>query len=403
MAFPVISTYRVQMRGRSNGFGFTFADAENLLDYLDDLGVSHLYLSPILTAVGGSTHGYDVTDPTTVSPELGGSDGLARLSAAARSRGMGLIVDIVPSHVGVGKPEQNAWWWDVLKFGRSSAYAEFFDIDWELGDGRIILPLLGSDSDVANLRVDGDLLRLGDLALPVAPGSGDGTGPAVHDRQHYRLVGWRHGLCGYRRFFSITSLAGLRQEDRAVFDASHAEVARWFTEGLVDGVRVDHLDGLSDPSGYLAQLRELLGPNAWIVVEKILAVDEALEPTLPVDGSTGYDVLREIGGVLVDPQGESPLTALVESAVWTIRRCRRCWPTSRCTRPSIRWPVSFADCGDASRRRPAPIIRCCPRRWLHCCATSDAIAVITPAKPPSYPARWLKPIRQHHNWHLDCS
>lgn len=166
MAFPVISTYRVQMRGRSNGFGFTFADAENLLDYLDDLGVSHLYLSPILTAVGGSTHGYDVTDPTTVSPELGGSDGLARLSAAARSRGMGLIVDIVPSHVGVGKPEQNAWWWDVLKFGRSSAYAEFFDIDWELGDGRIILPLLGSDSDVANLRVDGDLLRLGDLALP---------------------------------------------------------------------------------------------------------------------------------------------------------------------------------------------------------------------------------------------
>lgn len=314
MAFPVISTYRVQMRGRSNGFGFTFADAENLLDYLDDLGVSHLYLSPILTAVGGSTHGYDVTDPTTVSPELGGSDGLARLSAAARSRGMGLIVDIVPSHVGVGKPEQNAWWWDVLKFGRSSAYAEFFDIDWELGDGRIILPLLGSDSDVANLRVDGDLLRLGDLALPVAPGSGDGTGPAVHDRQHYRLVGWRHGLCGYRRFFSITSLAGLRQEDRAVFDASHAEVARWFTEGLVDGVRVDHLDGLSDPSGYLAQLRELLGPNAWIVVEKILAVDEALEPTLPVDGSTGYDVLREIGGVLVDPQGESPLTALVESA-----------------------------------------------------------------------------------------
>lgn len=171
MAFPVISTYRVQMRGRSNGFGFTFADAENLLDYLDDLGVSHLYLSPILTAVGGSTHGYDVTDPTTVSPELGGSDGLARLSAAARSRGMGLIVDIVPSHVGVGKPEQNAWWWDVLKFGRSSAYAEFFDIDWELGDGRIILPLLGSDSDVANLRVDGDLLRLGDLALPVAPGS----------------------------------------------------------------------------------------------------------------------------------------------------------------------------------------------------------------------------------------
>ncbi|OBJ22256.1 malto-oligosyltrehalose synthase, partial [Mycobacterium sp. 1245801.1] len=136
----------------------------------------------------------------------------------------------------------------------------------------------------------------------------------VHDRQHYRLVGWRNGVCGYRRFFSITSLAGLRQEDRAVFDATHAEVGRWFTEGLVDGIRIDHPDGLSDPCGYLAWLRELTGPQAWIVIEKILAVDEALEPTLPVGGTTGYDVLREIGGVLVDPDGAPALTALVESA-----------------------------------------------------------------------------------------
>ncbi|OSC41254.1 malto-oligosyltrehalose synthase [Mycobacterium decipiens] len=314
MTFPVVSSYRLQMRGPSSGFGFTFADAENLLNYLDDLGVSHLYLSPILTAVAGSTHGYDVTDPTKVSPELGGPDGLARLSAAARARGMGLIVDIVPNHVGIDRPEQNPWWWDVLKFGRSSAYAEFFDIDWELGDGRIILPLLGSDDDVANLSADGHLLRLGDLALPIAPGTDQGTGPEIHARQHYRLVGWRSGLCGYRRFFSITSLAGLRQEDRAVFDASHAEVARWFAEGLVDGVRIDHPDGLSDPCGYLARLRELLGPNAWIVVEKILAVDEALDPALPVAGTTGYDVLREVGGILIDPQGEAALTVLVESA-----------------------------------------------------------------------------------------
>jgi (1->4)-alpha-D-glucan 1-alpha-D-glucosylmutase len=177
-----------------------------------------------------------------------------------------------------------------------------------------VLPLLGSDDDVADLTVDGDLLRLGDLALPIAPGTGEGTGPDVHDRQHYRLVGWRRGPCGYRRFFSITSLAGLRQEDRAVFDAGHAEVARWFTEGLVDGVRIDHPDGLSDPCGYLAWLRELLGPNAWIVIEKILAVDEALEPTLPVHGTTGYDVLREVGGVFIDPTGEPALTALVETA-----------------------------------------------------------------------------------------
>ncbi len=315
MALPVLSTYRLQLRGPSSGFGFTFADAENLLDYLDELGVSHLYLSPLMTAASGSSHGYDVTDPTAVSPELGGPDGLARLSAAARARGMGLVVDIVPNHVGIDKPEQNAWWWDVLRHGRSSAYAAFFDIDWDLDeDGRIVLPLLGSDDDVADLRVDGDLLRLGDLALPIAPGSGAGTGPEVHDRQHYRLMGWRRGLCGYRRFFSITSLAGLRQEDRAVFDAGHAEVARWFAEGLVDGARIDHPDGLSDPCGYLAWLRELLGPNAWIVIEKILATDEALEPTLPVAGTTGYEVLRDVGGVFIDPAGAPALTALFESA-----------------------------------------------------------------------------------------
>ncbi|MFZ1162619.1 malto-oligosyltrehalose synthase [Mycobacterium sp.] len=314
MAFPVLSTYRLQLRGASSGFGFTLADAENLLDYLHDLGVSHLYLSPILTAVSGSGHGYDVTDPTTVSAELGGAPGLARLSAAARARGLGLVVDIVPNHVGVDRPEQNSWWWDVLRHGRSSAYASFFDIDWELGDGRIMLPLLGSDDDSADLTVDGDLLRLGDLVLPIAPGTAHGSGPDVHDRQHYRLIGWRNGLCGYRRFFSITSLAGLRQEDRTVFDTSHTEVARWFAEGLVDGLRIDHPDGLADPSKYLRGLREQVGPDAWIVIEKILAVDEALEPTLPIAGTTGYDALREIGGVFVDPQGAQALTGLLESA-----------------------------------------------------------------------------------------
>jgi (1->4)-alpha-D-glucan 1-alpha-D-glucosylmutase len=313
MAFPVLATYRLQLRGASSGFGFTFADAENLLDYLAELGVSHLYLSPILTPVAGSAHGYDVADPTTVSAELGGPQGLARLAAAAQSRGMGLVVDIVPNHVGVDKPDQNPWWWDVLRHGRSSEYATYFDIDWDLADGRIVLPLLGSDRDVADLIVDGDVLRLGDLSLPIAPGTGDGTGTQVHDRQHYQLVGWKRGVCGYRRFFSITSLAGLRQEDHAVFDASHAEVGRWFAEGLVDGVRIDHPDGLSDPAGYLTWLRELVGPDAYIVIEKIVAADEALEPTLPVAGATGYNVLREVGGLFIDPTGAPTLTALYES------------------------------------------------------------------------------------------
>ncbi len=160
---------------------------------------------------------------------------------------------------------------------------------------------------------------------PGPAGSGRAAGPWCRwrrstlpgypaDSTNYRAIGWRNGICGYRRFFSITSLAGLRQEDRAVFDATHTEVRRWFDEGLVDGIRIDHPDGLSDPAGYLVWLRELVGPQAWIVVEKILAVNEALEPTLPVAGTTGYDALREIGGVFIDPAGAGPLTELVDSA-----------------------------------------------------------------------------------------
>jgi (1->4)-alpha-D-glucan 1-alpha-D-glucosylmutase len=286
MAFPVLSTYRLQMRADC----FTFDDALEVLDYLHDLGVSHLYLSPILTAVEGSTHGYDVTDPTTVSAALGGAEGLQRLSVEAEARGMGLVVDIVPNHLGVEHPDQNRWWRDVLEHGRSSAYAPFFDIDWALDpDGRVVLPVLGAEGD------------------PPPPGY-----PA--DQSHYRAISWRDGICGYRRFFSITSLAGLRQEDRTVFDATHVEVRRWLAEKLVDGLRIDHPDGLTDPTSYLRWLRELAGPDAWIVIEKILAVDEPLEPTLPVAGTTGYDSLREVGGLFIDPSGAGPLTALVESS-----------------------------------------------------------------------------------------
>ena len=303
------------MRGPASGEAFTFADAENLVGYLAELGVSHLYLSPILTAGEGSTHGYDVTDPTTISAELGGPEGFRKLSEKARSAGLGVIVDIVPNHVGVDVPSQNKWWWDLLTHGRDSAYVSYFDIDWTLDpQGRIVLPVLGSDDDVTDLTVDGDVLRLGDRQWPIAPGTAGGSGTEVHDRQHYKLIGWRNNICGYRRFFSITSLAGLLQEDKAVFDATHAEVKRWFDEGLVDGIRIDHPDGLSDPAGYLGWLRELTGPDAWIVIEKILAVDEALDISLPVAGTTGYDALREAGGLFIDPTGLKSLTALVESA-----------------------------------------------------------------------------------------
>ncbi|HNM83682.1 MAG TPA: malto-oligosyltrehalose synthase [Mycobacterium sp.] len=311
----VLATYRLQLRGPDSGASFTFEDAEGILDYLAALGVSHLYLSPILTAAAGSSHGYDVTDPTTVSAGLGGPDGLARLSAAARARGLGIVVDIVPNHLGVELAQHNPWWWDVLRLGRESAYYSFFDIDWDLDpDGRIVLPVLGSDDDIDHLVVDGEVFRLGDKEFPLAPDTATGTPREIHDRQHYRLTGWREGVCGYRRFFSVTSLAGLRQEDPEVFAASHREVARWFSEGLVDGVRVDHPDGLADPAGYLRRLRELIGPDAYLVVEKILAPDEALDDTLPVNGTTGYDALREIGGLFVDPAGRETLCRLAGSA-----------------------------------------------------------------------------------------
>ena len=177
-SLPLLSTYRLQMRGDA----FTFADAVAIVDYLDGLGISHVYLSPLLTATTGSNHGYDVVDPSTVSPALGGRAGFEHLVREVRSRGMGVIVDIVPNHVGVGDPRQNAWWWDVLRRGRDSAYASFFDIDWSEdngADGRIALPVLGSADAVQELTVDrtGDepVLAYYDKRFPIAPGTDDGT------------------------------------------------------------------------------------------------------------------------------------------------------------------------------------------------------------------------------------
>ncbi|GAB2654755.1 malto-oligosyltrehalose synthase [Prescottella soli] len=314
---PVTATYRLQLRGDS----FTLDDARRLADYLDRLGVSHLYLSPILTATAGSTHGYDVTDPTTVSAALGGRAALVALSAELSERNMGLIVDLVPNHLGIAHPHENRWWWDVLTHGRRSPFARFFDIDWREdngSDGRIALPVLGDASDLDGLRIDRSngtpLLAVGDARFPIAPGTEEGEAREVHDRQAYRLVGWRDGSVGYRRFFAINDLVALRQEDARVFDTTHHQFASWVRDELVDGVRVDHPDGLSDPSGYFRNLREVIGPDRWLVAEKILAPDEPLDPTLPIDGTTGYDALAEYGGVFLDPDGAPVLTELAGRA-----------------------------------------------------------------------------------------
>ncbi|CAM2975470.1 malto-oligosyltrehalose synthase [Prescottella defluvii] len=314
---PITATYRLQLRGDA----FTLDDARRLADYLDRLGVSHLYLSPILTATAGSMHGYDVTDPTTVSAALGGRAALAALAAELAERDMGIIVDLVPNHVGVGRPRENRWWWDVLTHGRRSPFARFFDIDWREDNGaggRIALPALDDDSDLDALRFDrgrgSPMLALGDQRFPIAPGTEDGGPREVHERQAYRLVGWRDGVVGYRRFFTINDLAAVRQEDPRVFDTTHHQFASWVRDDLVDGVRVDHPDGLSDPARYLHTLREVVGPDRWLLAEKVLSAGEPLDPTLPIDGTTGYDALAEYAGVFVDPSGESTLTALAGRA-----------------------------------------------------------------------------------------
>ncbi|MDQ3763480.1 MAG: malto-oligosyltrehalose synthase [Actinomycetota bacterium] len=294
------STYRLQF-----GPGLTFADAAALVPYLASLGVGAMYTSPILAAMPGSEHGYDVADPSQVSEVLGGEPGRRALVAAVREHGLGLVVDIVPNHVGVADPQSNPAWWDVLRHGPSSRYARWFDITgWPL-----CLPILADSPDaLADLRVDDDVLRYHDHAFPLAPGTAGGTPQQVHEAQHYRLVSWRADL-SYRRFFAISELAAVCVEDPDVFVATHGEVLRWVAEGDVDGLRIDHPDGLTDPTDYLHRLHEH-APDTWIVVEKILEPGEELPGSWPVAGTTGYDALAEVDGVLVDPAGEATLTAL---------------------------------------------------------------------------------------------
>jgi (1->4)-alpha-D-glucan 1-alpha-D-glucosylmutase len=334
------ATYRLQMNA-----GFPLAAARKRVEYFHRLGVSHLYLSPILAARRGSMHGYDVVDPTRINPELGTEDDLRALAADLHARNMGLVVDIVPNHMGIG-PE-NSRWDDVLTHGDRSRYARWFDIDWASGKGKVILPILGDDLekvlergeltvtvregetprvryfrnsfplDPATLPPELQLATFdpeetGELADLFSGTAGRGRLRELLQMQHYRLVHWREGsrAINYRRFFEVDDLAAVRVEDPEVFDESHAYTLALVRDGVIDGLRVDHVDGLADPRGYLERLRAAIPPGVPIFVEKILSNAEQLRADWPVEGTTGYEFLNELEDVFVDPQGFARIDAL---------------------------------------------------------------------------------------------
>ena len=385
------ATYRIQLHR-----GFTFDDAAAIADYLAALGISHFYCSPYLQAAPGSMHGYDVVDCRRLNEELGGAPAHERMHVALRKQGLRQILDIVPNHMAIITPH-NPWWWDVLENGPSSAYAAYFDVDWETPERRlrntVLLPVLADQYGVIldrhEIKLERDDARLNvryhDSRFPVAPRSldtifanaagrcgseelaflGDAFGGLPHatatdresvirrhrdknvlqsslerlmnarsevksaidaeiatlnedqealhallERQNYRLAYWRAASreLGYRRFFDINTLAGLRMEDERVFEDTHFLILRWLKDGILDGLRIDHIDGLREPKQYLDRLAKY-APEAWILVEKILMPGERLR-SWPIAGTTGYDFISRVGGLFVNQESEAALTEL---------------------------------------------------------------------------------------------
>ena len=318
------STYRLQVQP-----DFTFGDAADQADYLAALGVSHAYLSPILAPTPGSTHGYDVVSHEFLNEEAGGSAGFDRLTAALRGVGLGTVVDVVPNHMTTPTPASlNHPWWFLLRDGRESDHAHWFDVDWESEDGRVLVPVLGQPLE--SVLADGELsvqagggphgnetvLRYYDHVFPVRPGTETLDLPDLVAAQRYRLCDWREGgnRLNYRRFFDVTTLAAVRVEEDDVFDHTHRLLLEEFHAGTIDGFRIDHPDGLADPGGYLARLAEATG-DAWVVAEKILEGHEELPDDWRCAGTTGYDTLLRVQQVFVDAAGEQPLTDLLTELV----------------------------------------------------------------------------------------
>ena len=314
-----IAFYRLQLTP-----DFGFREAEVALEVIAALGCSHVYLSPIFEAVPGSRHGYDVTDPTAIRAEFGGRDGFVRLVGAAPGEELGVLIDIVPNHM--ASSEHGPQWRDVLMRGEASPFARWFDLRWRSFGGRrrLLLPILGSPLDKAideaHVRVvrdeSGVSIEARGRRLPVrddAARSAEAIGGLL-EAERYALAHWEiaREVVAYRRYFDIGDLVALRMDDESVFRDTHALVSELAFEGLVDGVRVDHIDGLADPAGYTRRLRALLDDaygaagrsgRPQIFVEKTLGNDERIPDDWPVDGTTGYDLLASLTGVFARRQG----------------------------------------------------------------------------------------------------
>jgi (1->4)-alpha-D-glucan 1-alpha-D-glucosylmutase len=360
-----IATYRLQFRN-----GMTFGRACSLIPHLKELGISHLYASPIFTAATGSTHGYDVVNCNEIDPALGGQQGFNRLHAELLKHGMGIILDIVPNHMAASL--ENPWWYDVVEWGQRSRYSAHFDIDWR---SKLSLPVLDrpfrqlvSTGEVALVLADDHAIAIEAAGekYPLSPqsyalvfealespigsqliqaateatprgtesfharinnvlstpsarnvtssflehvSSDEKMMEHIHAAQPWHLIPWRDASrhLNYRRFFDINGLAGLRVEDPGVFEDVHQLAFKLLAAGQIEGLRIDHIDGLADPTDYLMRLRDRIGKDKYLIVEKILQHNETLPAEWPADGTTGYEFIAAAADVFVDPAGWSAL------------------------------------------------------------------------------------------------
>ncbi len=314
MSVPLGSTYRLQL------FGLGFEGARGLVGYLSDLGIETLFVSPIFAAAPGSTHGYDVIDPTRLDPSLGTPRQFERLLQELDAHDMRLLIDIVPNHMACQRA--NEWWWDVLRYGRTSKFASTFDIDWSRHVGRVLVPTLSQpladllDSITYAGQGSDRVMEIGAQAFPLAPGTRTGSDlTAVLARQHYQPAYWRlsNHEGNYRRFFDIDGLIGVRVEDDEVFQRTHRCIEALGTDERIAGWRVDHIDGLTDPGAYLTKLSQRTAKGRAsgpvVLVEKILGPDEQVPSSWASDGTTGYEFANIVGGLFVNDRGARCLAA----------------------------------------------------------------------------------------------